>query len=105
MIPVVMLAINTGALSSLLLTLFCLTMTCPSFEYISVIYLMTVTARVIQVFSGDPQMYFLLISIADITQLVYLMFSWFINIFSTSIIALKAWCVRVGCVFEKQFDD
>jgi hypothetical protein len=105
MIPVVMLAINIGALSSSLPTLFCLTVTCPSFEYIPVIYLMTVTARVIQVFSGNPQTFFTLIRIADITQLVQLMVSWFINIFSTSIIALKAWCVRVGRVFEKHFDD
>jgi hypothetical protein len=105
MTPVIMLAINTGSLSSPLSTLFCLTMTCPSSEYIPVIYLITVTARVIQVFSGNPQMFFMLIRIADITQLVQLMVSWFTNVFSTSIIALKAWCVRVGRVFEKHFDD
>jgi hypothetical protein len=49
MILVVLLAINTGVLSSVFMTLFCLTMTCPSFGHILVVYLMMLTAWVIEI--------------------------------------------------------
>jgi hypothetical protein len=39
------------------------------------------------------------------TQLTHQSLSLFINIFATSLIALKAWCVRVDGVFGKQIVD
>jgi hypothetical protein len=100
MIPVVMLAINTGALS-FILTFFCPTMTCPSFEHILVVYLMTVVVRAIMLTSKDTQLF----QINNITQMAYLSLSLLINIYATSIIALKAWCVRVDDVFGKHLVD
>jgi hypothetical protein len=47
MIPIVMLGINTGALSPFL-TLFCLTVTCLNLKHVPVIYLIMVAARAIQ---------------------------------------------------------
>jgi hypothetical protein len=105
MIPVVMLAINTGALSSLFLTLFELGMTCPSIEYILVVYLITIAGRVIQFIFLDLQMFSIITHITSITQVVHLALSLLINIFATSIIALKAWYVRVHGVFGKYFVD
>jgi hypothetical protein len=107
MIPVVMLGINSGAISSLFLTFsFCLAMTCPYFEHIPVIYLMTIVLRVIELFShGNTQRIILLIYMLSITQVAHLAFSLLINIYATSIIALKAWCVHVCGVSEKQLVD
>ena|SRR5579863_4835493 len=105
MIPVVMLGINTGGLSSPL-TLFFLTATSPSFEHNPVIYLMTLTMRAILLFFlGGIQVYFPLAYMMSIVQLANLAFSLLINIFATSIIAIKAWCVRVDGVFGKDFVD
>jgi hypothetical protein len=100
MTPVVMLVFNTGALSFLFLTVFCLTMTYPSFQYILVIYLMIIMVRVIELIaSAGGKNRDTVINILDITQSVHLAFSLLINIFATSIIGLKAWCVRVDRVF------
>ena len=99
MIPVVMLVIDTGASSPVFLTLSCLTMAHPSYEHIPVIYLTTValTAIVLSLQVGGRTPVFLS-SMLDGTQIVHLMLSLFINIFATSIIALKAWCVCVDRV-------
>jgi len=71
MIPVVMLAINTVA------------------------YLMMVTARVIVVISKDMvSIYTILASIINITQVVHVTLSLLVNLFATSMIALKAWKYR-----------
>jgi hypothetical protein len=102
MIPVVMLAINTGMPSSALMTLHFLTVTCPSFGHILVAYLITVTARVIEVISKDADsMYLHLENVIYVTQVAHIMLSLLVNIFATSIIAHKAWCVHVYGVFEK----
>lgn len=103
MIPVVMLGINTGALSSLFLTLFCLTMARASFKHISVIYLMIVVLRSIELVAvGEGKTPNTLFNMMDIVQVAHLAFSLLINISATSIIALKAWCVRVDGVFGKR---
>jgi len=96
MIPVVMLIINTGALSSDFLILFCLTMAHSSLQHIPVIYLTSVVVRAIMYI---PEMtarvsYILLIRMLDGTVLTHLVLSLSINIYATSIIALKAWCVH-----------
>jgi hypothetical protein len=77
-------------------------MTCP-FEHIPVLYLMTVVLRAIQLFSfsGEIQRIHFLIDIMSITQVAHLAFSLSINIYATSIIALKAWCVHVDGILEK----
>jgi hypothetical protein len=107
MIPVVMLAINTGALSSLFLTLLCLTVIHPFIEHFPVIFLMTVALRAAIAMSLEgPLMHRNLLSkIVDGTQLTYLMLSLLINISATLIIALEVWCVRVLGIFGKQFVD
>ena len=93
MIPVVMLVINTGALS-------CLVMTCPSFEQIPVIYLaVIVLAAIGAIWEDKGRVVFDSISSDSDIQLVYLSFSLLINISATSIIAHKAWCVHVHNVF------
>ena len=103
MIPVVMLVISTGALSSVFLTWFCLTTTHPSLQHIPVIYLMTIVLRAIELFShGDTQRIYFLINLLTITQVAHLAFSLLINIYATSVIALKAWCVHVNGIFEKK---
>jgi hypothetical protein len=97
MTPVVMLAINTGAFPS---ALCCLTMTCPSFEYTPVIYLMTVAVRAASLITKDGVPTQTLLShMVKGTQLAYQTLSLLINIYATSIIALKAWCVCVDSVF------
>jgi hypothetical protein len=105
MIPVVMLIINTGALSSVFLTFFCLTMAHSSHQHISVIYLTAVTVKVIMLI---PEMtarvsYTILIRMLDGTVLTQLVLSLFINIYATSIIALTAWCVHFGRGHWKTF--
>ena len=103
MIPVVMLGINTGALSFLILTLFRLTMTRPSFKHISVTYLMIVVPRSITLVAiGEGKRPTnTLIKMMDAAQVAHLAFSLLTNISATSIIALKAWYVRVDGVFRK----
>ena len=98
MIPVVMLAIDASALSSLFSTLFRLPVTGPSFKHIPVIYLMMIALRAIDFFT--EHMYMLLGNMLEITQMANLIFSLLINISATFIIALKAWCVRVDCVLS-----
>jgi hypothetical protein len=111
MIPVVMLVINIGVLFSVFMTLFCLTVTCPSFEHILVAYLMMLTALVIEIITTvtDPTSHIHIIyisgSIISITQIAHIALSLLVNIFATSIIALKAWCVHVHVVFDKYFVD
>jgi hypothetical protein len=106
MIPVVMLAINTGVLSSVFMTVYCLIMTCPSFQYILVAYLMMLTAWVITMIPNitDP-IYTIFARITSFTPMAHIALSLLVNIFATSIIALKAWCVHVYGVFEKYFVD
>jgi hypothetical protein len=103
MIPVVMLAINTGMFFPLFITLFCFTVTCPSFEHILVIYLIIVVAGAIDIFfsRGAVQVYITLNIILSFSQVAQVVLSLLINIFATSITALKAWCVRVRGVFAK----
>jgi hypothetical protein len=73
-------------------------MTCLSLEHNLVIYLMTIAARAIQLLLNSKpevhQIYLILSNVIDITQVAHLIFSVLINIFATSIIALKAWCVH-----------
>jgi hypothetical protein len=80
-------------------------MACSS-EHNVVIYLVTVTSRIIQIFlipkREDPQLS-LVNHILEITQVATLTFSLLINIFATSIIALKTWCVGVYGVIGKYF--
>jgi hypothetical protein len=97
MIPVVMLVINIGALS-------CLIMTYPSFEHFLVIYLMMVALIIIKaILLGELRINNLLNGMFNGTQVAHLSFSVLINISATSIIALKAWCVRVHGVFGDLF--
>jgi hypothetical protein len=81
-------------------------MTCPSLEHDLVIYLMTIAGRAIQilfVFKLEEVQNILIVShMITITQVAHLTLSLLINIFATSIIALKAWCVHSG-VFGKYF--
>jgi hypothetical protein len=64
----------------------------------------TVTGSVIQ-FIKDPQKFSITSVMSDIAQVVPLTLSLFINIFATSIIARKAWYVRVHGVFGKYIVD
>jgi hypothetical protein len=72
---------------------------------------MTVAARTIQLLltskrdSRDLQIISITRHIVSITQPVHLTLSVVINIFATSIITLKAWCVRVYGVFRKYFAE
>ena len=60
---------------------------------------MTVVLRAIELFSYEKtQRIKFLVDMMGITQVAHLAFSLLINIYATSIIALKAWCVHV---FEK----
>ena len=92
MFPVIMLAINTGALSLFLLICF----TLSSFESIPVIYLLTVAMSIeLNIFyeAGrvDTSTPFenILIAMLYANQALSLL----INIFATSIITVKAWYV------------
>jgi len=94
MIPVIMLAINTGAFSSSPF----LTLPYPSsFESFPVIYLFTVAAiawLVIAFEAGRPGKNASLINdIINNTMLANVVLSLLVNIFATSIIAVKAWYV------------
>ena len=84
-------------------------MTCPSLEHLPVIYLTTVVLRNIELFYNwhSTQSLLHLLSLLNVTQLAHLAVSLSINIYATSIIALKAWCVHVDGVFlrEKSVDS
>jgi hypothetical protein len=104
MIPVVMLVINIGALSSDFLTLFCLTtVACPSLRHIPVIYLMGVAVMAIVVIPETRTRFSagLIIRMLEGTVMTHLGLSLLINIYATSIIARKAWCVRFNRVTGK----
>jgi hypothetical protein len=96
-----MLVINTDALSSLFLTLFCLTMTCPPFEHNTVIYLIMVAGSVAvdslkkEGRRDDPSLGIILAVAQVAHQALFLL----VNIFYNVIIALKVWRVRVHGVF------
>jgi hypothetical protein len=107
MIPVVMLAINTGVFFPLFIMLFCFTVTCPSFVYILVIYLIIVVGGAINIFfsRGTIQMYITLDIILTFSQVAQVVLSLLINIFAMSITALKAWCVRIHGVFPNHCVD
>ena len=101
-IPVVMLGINTGAISSHFIFP---AVTCP-FAYILAIYLTTVVLRAIELISDSSlQMLNRLIHMINATQVTQLTFSLLINIYATSVIALKAWCVIFGGVFKEYVVD
>jgi hypothetical protein len=106
MIPIVMLGINIGVLSSHFLIVFCLTVPCTS-EHIPVVYLTTVALRatLLTLEEGAHDMRRDLNHVVIGTQLTHQSLSLFINIFATSLIALKAWCVCVDSVFGKQIVD
>jgi len=96
MIPVIMLVINIGAPSSDFLTLLCLIMARPSLQHIPVIYLMGVAVMVIVLIPEARARFstvFLTRMLND-TIFTHLALSLLINIYATSIITLKAWCVH-----------
>jgi len=102
MIPVVMLVINAGALSSVFLTLFCLTMSRPSLQHIPVVYLMAIAVEFVIIIIPDMSALFspVLFPMLSGTILTHLALSLLINIYATSIIALKAWCVCHWKIFH-----
>jgi hypothetical protein len=105
MVPVVLLAINTGTLSTIL---FCLTMTGPFLNngHIPAIYLTIIVLRTLALIAiEEAQSAGALSNTIDVAQVAHLALSLLINILATSIIALKAWCVRVDRVFRKHFVD
>jgi len=99
-----MLGINTGAISPHLVVT---RRNCPYLEYILVIYLTTIVLRAIELSPDDNtlQKYNRLIHTINATQVTHLTFSLLINIYATSVIALKAWCVIVGGVFKEYIVD
>jgi len=90
MFPVIMLAINTGALSS---SPFLALPYPSSFESFPVIYLFTVAATAWWIVWGAGRNDVGLFIIINWTTFANLALSFLINIFATSIIAVKAWCV------------
>jgi hypothetical protein len=102
MVPVVMLVIDTCALSSIFWILLCLTVACSSFEHILVVYLLTVAliAKLLMIEDAHRIHRIVLKDIIAIGVMAHLTLSLSTNIFATSIIALKAWCVCVDDVFE-----
>ena len=84
-------------------TLFRLVVTCSPFAYILVIYLTTVVLRAIEfklIYTDiSLQSFNRFTDAIGGTQVAHMAFSLLINIYATSVIALKAWCVRVGGVF------
>ena len=61
---------------------------------------MTVVLRAIELISeGRVQTYIIFNSLVNTTLMFHVMFSVFINISTTTVIALKAWCVRVCGAF------
>jgi hypothetical protein len=107
-IPVVMLAINTSALSSIFLTLFNFIHHLhglSSLEHLLVIYLSGIVMTTIQIITTDSLLFSRLVKPDNITIVIQVVFSLIINIYATSIIALKAWCVRVHGIFGNHFVD
>jgi hypothetical protein len=80
-------------------------MACPSFEHRLVIYLSKVVMDVIQIMSNDPLLINHLMLLDNVITVTQLMLSLIINIYATSIIALKTWCVCVHGIFGKRFVD
>jgi hypothetical protein len=75
-------------------------MACPSFEHNLVIYFITFVARAILLSSvSKPAEASTIIIVVTITEVAHLTLSLVINMFATSIIALKAWCARAFGVF------
>ena len=97
MIPVVMLVVNIGAFSSVFLDL-------VSTHYGSslppVVYLMGVAVMAIVVIPETRTRFspVLIVRLLEGTVMTHLALSLLINIYATSIIALKAWCVQLNCV-------
>jgi len=86
-----MLAINTGALSS---SPFLALPYPSSFESFTVIYLVMVAAHVWYIIVSEAgQKNASLYDVLNLMMLANLVLSLLINIFATSIIAVKAWCV------------
>ena|SRR5579863_4327057 len=100
MIPVVMSAVNASTLSSHFLTLLCLIVTYPSFEHFPVTYLLMVVARAALLTAGerDRVSRMPLASMIYFSVVAHLALSLLINILTTSIIAFKAWYVRIDGV-------
>ena len=106
MIPVAMLVINTRTLLFVFLTSFCLTIARPSLRHIPVIYLMMVAVTaVVRIPESGVNLPVRLINILADTLLTHLALSLLINIYATSIITLKAWCVSSNRVIGKHFTD
>jgi hypothetical protein len=103
MIPVVMLGINTGALSSEFLTLFLPHYGSSLVQHIPVIYLTAVAVAVIVVIPEASVRFSsaFLVGMVNGTLLAHFALSLLINIYATSIIALKAWCVHFDRVTSK----
>jgi hypothetical protein len=80
--------------------LFRLAVTCSPFAYILVIYLTTVVLRAIEfklIYTDiSLQSFNRFTDAIGGTQVAHMAFSLLINIYATSVIALKAWCVIVG---------
>ena len=78
-------------------------------EYILVIYLTTIVLRAIEFklinTNISLQNFNRFTNAIGATQVAHLTFSLLINIYATSIIALKAWCVIVGGVFKEHIVD
>ena len=97
MIPVGMFVVNASTFSSHFLTLFRLIVAYPSFEHLSVIYLFMVVVRaaLLKADERDQGNSSLLAPMIWVSVVVHLMLSLLTNIFATSIIASKAWCVHI----------
>jgi hypothetical protein len=79
-------------------------MTCPSFEYLLVFYLYAAVSTVLLV-TLNVRSAVLLDNTVNIIQVAQMTLSLIINIYATSIIALKAWCVSIHGIFGKHFVD
>ena len=101
-----MLAINIGTLSPLFLTFIYLMMARCSYVPILVIYLMLITMRVtiLIVWEGQVDRFLnlppILLNIFNGTLLANQALSLSINIYATSMITVKAWCVRIDLVYR-----
>jgi hypothetical protein len=80
-------------------------MACPSPEHPLVIYLIMVVVTTIQVIDSDVQLLYRLARIGANTEVTQLALSLTINIYATSIIALKAWCVCFHGISGNNFVD
>ena len=93
MFPVVMLVINIRALRSLLFICFASPVL---LSILPVIYMLTVAVRAsLLIAPGGVHIHRDFTRTIDIAQVTNMVLSLLTNIFATSIIALKAWCVRI----------